>query len=59
MAKARVLLIRLKEKDLLAASGGVLVKVIVTHSNMKVSVEDDLGVVVEHRRADLAGIPGS
>jgi hypothetical protein len=31
----------------------VVVKVIVTHANMKVELEDDFGGVVEHRRAEL------
>lgn len=53
--KARVLLVRLAREDLLRAGGGVVVKVVVTHSNMKVSVEDDLGGKVEYGRAELTG----
>lgn len=57
MGKSRVLLVRLDRGDLLCASGGVVVKVVVTHANMKVSVEDDSGVVVSYRRAELVGEP--
>lgn len=53
--KARVLLVRLAREDLLRAGGGVVVKVVVTHSNMKVLVEDDLGGKVEYGRAELTG----
>lgn len=52
--RARVLLVRLGERELASASGGVVVKVVVTHANIKVEVEDDRGVAVDHRRADLS-----
>lgn len=51
----RVLLVRLDRDELLRASGGVVVKVVVTHANMKVSVEDDGGGVVGYKRAELKG----
>lgn len=58
MGKSRVLLVRLDRGDLIRASGGVVVKVVVTHANIGVSVEDDEGCVVHYRRAELRGSGG-
>ena len=55
MSRSRVLLVRLDRGDLMRVSGGVVVKVVVTHANIGVSVEDDEGVVVPYRRAELIG----
>lgn len=55
MARSRVLLVRLDRGDLMRAEGGVVVKVVVTHANIGVCVEDDGGGVVSYRRAELGG----
>lgn len=55
MAKERVLLVRLSPDDLARASGGIMLKLVVTHANIKVEVEDDEGKVVQYRRAELTG----
>jgi hypothetical protein len=51
--KNRILLLRLDEEDLKKASGGIFVQVVVTHANMKVSVEDDTRSPVKHKRVEL------
>lgn len=55
MSKERVLLVRVAADDLKRASGGIMLKLVVTHANIKVEVEDDSGKAVRHRRAELTG----
>lgn len=59
--KDRVLLVRVGEAEMRRAAGGVMITLVVSGSNIKVSVEDDLGRAVEYRRADLTGVkePGT
>lgn len=53
--RERVLLVRVSPDDLARASGGIMLKLVVTHANIKVEVEDDEGKVVQYRRAELTG----
>lgn len=56
MSRNRVLLVRLSEDELRRVSssgGGLMVQLVVTHANVKVSVEDDRGGRVEYRRAEV------
>lgn len=53
MAKERVLLVRVVAEDLEKVSGGIMLKLVVTHANIKLELEDDSGNLVKHRRADL------
>lgn len=51
-------MVRMDREDLLRAEGGVWVKFVVTHANVKVSVEDDGGGPVSHARAHVPGKDG-
>jgi hypothetical protein len=55
MAKERILLVRVAPEDLELVSGGIMLKLVVTHANIRVEVEDDGGHDVAYRRAELTG----
>jgi hypothetical protein len=53
---ARIVLVRLDESELrrVGESGGLVVKFVVTHANIKVEVQDDVGGNVRYSRAEVS-----